>query len=95
MPKKSEPKIAPIHTSVFAAFLDSGRRKAGTPFEIASTPVSATAPEENPLRMRKRPKVPPAPRAPSKCSSLNGTGSMSAKKTRKRPNPTIRVSIRM
>ena len=34
--------------------------------EIASTPVSATAPDEKPLRMRKSPSVPPASRAPSK-----------------------------
>ena len=35
--------------SVVAAFLDSGRRKAGTPLLMASTPVRATAPEENAL----------------------------------------------
>ena len=33
--------------SVLAAFRDSGARNAGTPFEIASTPESATAPDEN------------------------------------------------
>ena len=32
---------------MIAAFCDSGLRNAGTPFEIASTPVSATAPDEN------------------------------------------------
>ena len=32
--------------SVRAAFLGSGARNAGTPFEIASTPESATAPDE-------------------------------------------------
>ena len=48
-----------IHISVVAAFLDSGRRKAGTPFEIASTPVSATAPEEKPFRMMKMVRLPP------------------------------------
>ena len=37
-----------IHVSVVAAFFDSGLRNAGTPLEIASTPVSATAPDENP-----------------------------------------------
>ena len=40
------PRMAPIHTSVMAALRDSGRRKAGTPLEIASTPDSATAPDE-------------------------------------------------
>src|SRR6476660_4752318 len=47
------PKNTPIHTRVAAAFFDSGRRNDGTPLEIASTPVSATAPEENPLASRK------------------------------------------
>ena len=43
-----------IHVSVVAAFFDSGRRNAGTPLEIASTPVSATAPDEKPRsRMNK------------------------------------------
>ena len=46
-----------MHISVVAAFFDSGRRNAGTPFEIASTPVSATAPDEKPLRIRKSPSV--------------------------------------
>ena len=54
----------PMNIRVVAAFLDSGRRNAGTPFEIASTPVSATAPELKPLRIRKRPSVPPADAAP-------------------------------
>ena len=67
-------------TRVFAAFLDSGRRNAGTPFEIASTPVRATAPDENPFRTRKRLSVPPV-RAPWK--SAGGTVPMlSAMKTR-------------
>ena len=38
---------------------DSGRRNAGTPFEIASTPVSATAPDEKPFNNKKMPSVPP------------------------------------
>src|SRR5262245_61445648 len=53
-PMNSVPRITPIQSNVLAAFFDSGRRNAGTPFEIASTPVSATAPDEKPLRMRKR-----------------------------------------
>ena len=40
--------------SVRAACLDSGFMNAGTPFEIASTPDSTTAPEENALRRAKR-----------------------------------------
>ena len=39
--------IAPSISSVVAAFLLFGRLKAGTPLEIASTPVSAAQPDEN------------------------------------------------
>ena len=39
--------MTPIHTSVAAAFLDSGFRNAGTPLEMASMPRRATAPDEN------------------------------------------------
>ena len=35
---------------VVAAFFDSGFLNAGTPLEMASTPVSATAPDENARR---------------------------------------------
>ena len=45
--------IAPSSSSVVAAFLDLGLRKAGTPLEIASTPVSAAQPEENARASRK------------------------------------------
>ena len=47
MPKKHVPRMTPIHTSVCAAFFDSGFLNAGTPLDTASTPDSATAPEEN------------------------------------------------
>jgi hypothetical protein len=40
----SDTDITPSSSSVVAAFLDFGLRKAGTPLEIASTPVSAAAP---------------------------------------------------
>ena len=65
--------MSPIHISVVAAFLDSGRRNAGTPLEIASTPVSATAPELKPLRIRKRPSVPPNSRVPPASSNAFGS----------------------
>ena len=39
--------IAPSSSSVVAAFWLLGRRNAGTPLEIASTPVSAAQPDEN------------------------------------------------
>ena len=51
-----------------------GRRNAGTPFEIASTPVSATAPDEKPFSSRKMPSVPPISRLPSNASGSYGTG---------------------
>ncbi len=48
MPKKRVARAVAIHRSVVEAFFASGFLKAPTPFEIASIPVSATAPEENP-----------------------------------------------
>lgn len=39
--------IRPSSSSVLAALRLLGLRKAGTPLEIASTPVSAAQPEEN------------------------------------------------
>ena len=83
----SVPRMTPIQTSVVAAFFDSGRRNAGTPLEIASTPVSATAPDENPFNRMKRLERRPRSRLPP--SSLNGSGLMwwmsSSTKLRNRP----------
>ena len=53
MPRNSVAKIAAAQTSVIRAFLHSGGLNAGTPSEIASTPVSAAAPELNARRIRK------------------------------------------
>ena len=50
---KSEIAIRPIASSVREAFLPWGGRKALTPFEIDSTPVSAAAPEEKARRTTK------------------------------------------
>ena len=47
MPRNSPPRIVATHVSVIAALRDSGLRNAWIPFEIASTPLSATAPDEN------------------------------------------------
>src|SRR6476469_3036331 len=58
-PKNRVPRMTPIHTIVTAALCDDGRRNAGTPLEIASTPDSATAPDENPRRSRNSVSVPP------------------------------------
>ena len=46
---------AAMTTSVDAAFLLSGFRKAGTPFETASTPVIAVQPFANAVRIANRP----------------------------------------
>ena len=40
-------EIKPSNNNVVAAFLLFGFLNAGTPFEIASTPVNAVQPEEN------------------------------------------------
>ena len=45
--------IVPSRSSVVAAFLLFGLRNAGTPLEIASTPVSAAQPDENARASRK------------------------------------------
>ena len=47
IPRKPTPRMIPMYVRVVAAFFDSGLRKAGTPFEIASTPDRTTAPDEN------------------------------------------------
>ncbi len=82
----SVPRMMPIHTNVAAAFFDSGRRNAGTPLEIASTPVSATAPDEKPFSRMKIPNVPPKMLLPA---SLNAIGLIrwmsSSTKLRKSP----------
>ena len=56
-----------------------GRRNAGTPFEIASTPVSATAPDEKPRQQQEecracRRSSARRPSAPRACAASNGIG---------------------
>src|SRR5215472_14199536 len=53
-PAKKTPRITPIQIITVAAFLDSGARNAGMPFEIASTPVSAEHPDAKALRRSHR-----------------------------------------
>ena len=52
-PRKRKTAIAARMPSVCAAFFACGFLNAPTPFAIASIPVSALAPEENALRIRK------------------------------------------
>ena len=59
-PMNDTPRIDAIQTSVTAAFLEVGLRKAGMPLEMASTPDRATAPELNARANRKR-VMPPSP----------------------------------
>ena len=53
--------MTPITISVRAAFVGCGRRNAGTPFEIASTPVSALQPDANARRMTISPTLAASP----------------------------------
>src|SRR5260221_7634635 len=53
MPRKSVPRITAIQVSVVAALRGPGFLKAGTPLEMASTPVIAVQPAANALRIRK------------------------------------------
>ena len=78
-----------------AAFFDSGVRNAGTPSEIASTPVRATAPDEKPLRMRNSPSVPPVSRRPRTPPRRRAPCSMSPKKLRNRPYTISTARMRM
>jgi len=63
--------ITPMIASVAAAFLACGRRNAGTPSQIASTPVNAVAPCENAFKIAKI--VMPATAAGAATASEGGT----------------------
>src|SRR3954453_18335285 len=54
-PGNITPSSPPIHMSVERAFFHSGFLNAGTPFEIASTPVMAAPPDAKAWRSRKIP----------------------------------------
>ena len=88
--------MKPVHMSVIAALRDSGLRKAWTPFEIASTPLSATAPDENARISRNNVTPPSIAPPPVKCAScvwFTGSGCRSPVKVRNRPQTTNRVII--
>src|SRR6476659_5302066 len=57
-PTKRAMAIPPMIRSVRAAFLPAGARNALTPFDTASTPVSAAAPDANARRTTKIPTAP-------------------------------------
>ena len=71
MPAKVTARIAIITVRVARAFFHSGGLKAGTPSEIASTPVSAAQPELKARRTTKRVSAP----APASAFASGGTGS--------------------
>ena len=58
-PQNSPARIVPVHVSTRAALRASGGRKAGTPFEMASTPDSAMAPDEK-ARISRNSDAPPS-----------------------------------
>ena len=95
MPTNSVPRMIAIHIKVVAAFFADGLRNAGTPSAMASTPVSATAPDEKPFRMRNRPSAPPASAVPSKASGSNGTCDDVAQDALDDPDADEAVSITM
>ena len=85
-----------VHMSVIAALRDSGLRNACTPFEIASTPLNATAPDENARISRNNVTPPSIVSPPVKCAScawFTGSGCRSPVKVRNRPQTTSRVII--
>src|SRR5919198_5121999 len=73
--------------SVSAALRDCGRRNAGTPFEIASTPVSAVEPEAKARRTMNRATGP----ALLATSAIGVTGAAAGQPPthRTRPTPTM------
>src|SRR5688572_16614802 len=83
IPRNIETEMAPMTARVLAAFLALGRRKAGTPLEMASTPVSAVEPEENACRITNRGTLADAAPTAMVCSGRAAIG---------HPDKTHRVS---
>ena len=76
--------MAPMMANVAAALRDCGRRNAGTPSAIASTPVSAVAPDEK-ARSRRNTVIPV-----SACTSRLAVAA-TGQPPRHRAKPTTRV----
>lgn len=83
MPQNMVTASRPMAASVLAAFLDLGLRKAGTPLEMASTPVSAAQPEEKARSSRKTRAKPASPW----CSALISKSAVGAFMVSSRTNP--------
>ena len=87
-----------MSSRVFAAFLLLGFLNAGTPLEIASTPVSAAQPEENARRNRKPIAMAPSWPKPSSGRMVSGALSASGRSPeilRKTPNAAIPSTLAM
>ena len=61
MPMNRDARMVDIHIMVMAAFFDSGGRKAFTPFEITSMPVTAEQPAAKARRTKNRVRVSVSP----------------------------------
>ena len=86
-PRNIRPSVDPIHISVVLAFFHSGGRNAGTPFEMASTPVTAAPPDAKACRIRNSEMGPVV-----RMTSVGGTGCRPPVSARKSPRPR-RASI--
>lgn len=92
MPQNMVAASRPISASVVAALRLLGRRKAGTPLLIASTPVSAAQPEEKARSSRKTRAKPARPG----CSGLISNSAVGADmdSPRIRPRTPPQISMR-
>ncbi len=81
--------MRPIAVSVRCAFFTFGRRKAGTPFDTASTPVSAEQPLENARRMSR---MMPACVMSSALTAKPALEAMGVSPTAQRARPTTIIS---
>ena len=90
-PRNIRPRRLPIHINVVRAFFHSTGLNAGTPFETASTPVTAAPPDAKAFKMMNRVTAPVA------CAMSGGTGSgwRLPVNSRKSPIPSIRNIMKM
>ena len=82
-------RMVAIQRIVAAAFSASGSRKAGTPLEIASTPVSAVHPEAKARRTRNQ------VRAVVAGGGTEASGGTSPRTRRRTPAPTRTTKVAM
>ena len=91
MPRNMTPSSTPSHASTRRAFFHSTGLNAGTPLEIASTPVIAVEPPANACSNRKIVRPPPA--VPAACSdAVEWIGLRSPVTARASPMPTSPIT---